>query len=133
MDDVAVFAGKASKPYAFTAEGNYIGFFGEGDDQSLKYDFVLDGAVAKTFDASPHAGGALMTWRSFPVDGWERGESAAHAFELRPQPSADGRGSVRSGSVGTARIVPNPGLAVDGPGSDDLLEKLDHSRGKQGE
>ena len=133
MDDVAVFAGKASKPYAFTAEGNYIGFFGEGDDQSLKYDLVLDGAVAKTFNASPHAGGALMTWRSFPVDGWERGESAAHAFELRPHPSADGRGSVRIGSVCTARIVPNPGLSVDGPSSDDFLEKLDHSRGKQGE
>lgn len=42
----------------------------------------------------------------------------------------DGKGEVRLGSVCTARIVPNPGLAADGVLKDDLLEKLDHGRGK---
>ena len=71
-----------------------------------------------------------MTWRSFPVEGWTAGACVTKAVELRPQPSADGKGEVRLGSVCTARIVPNPGLAADGVPKDDLLEKLDHGWGK---
>ena len=130
MADVAAFSGTESKPYAFTADGNFIAFFGEGDEKSVKYDLVLDGKVATTFDASPHVGGSLMTWRTFPVDGWTTGARVTQAVELRPQPSADGTGEVRLGSICTARIVPNPGLVADGVAKDGLLEKLDHGRGK---
>ena len=124
MGDVAAFSGTASAPLAFSARCNFVGFFGEGDDNAVKYDLVADGRTVKTFDASPHVKARLFTWRIMPL------MTAASSFEVRPIPSADGKGEVRIGSICTATIVPNAGYALDATTTDKALEKLDPARGE---
>lgn len=129
MDDVAVFGGTSAAPLAFSAKGNFVGIFGEGDDKALKFAMTEEGNTLASFDASPHIGARLFIWRPKALDGWEKGEGAERDFALVPLPSADGKGELRVGSICTATIVPSVTVNDAGSVFDAGLEKLDHARG----
>jgi len=131
MEDVAAFSGKARSPLAFEATGNFVAVFGEADEHAPKAEVVADGKEIATFDGYHRAGpGRLFIWRNALLPGWEDGVPRKHAFSIDPAPSGDEKGEFRIGSVCTATIVPAVRHAEGRGASADVLEKIDHMRGK---
>ena len=130
MGDVAAFSGTVRSPLTVTAPGNFVGLFGEGDNNSLAFTVSADGQPVFTGKASTGVG-RLFIWRSARLDDWADGESRTHTFVIDPIPSADGKGELRIGSVCTATLVPvQPDAHLSAPAaSDATLEALDHARG----
>lgn len=129
MDAIAAFGGQEASPLAFAAAGNFIGLFGEGDDDALAFEVTADGKTVLQGKAATGVG-RLFIWRHKVLDGWRAGESRPHAFEIRPIPSARPKAELRIGSICTATLVPS--VAPDGNEGDasgKALERLDHGRG----
>lgn len=127
MDGVTVSKGA---PLKFTMRGNYLGFFGEGDDNALKCDVICDGKKVTTFDFSPHVLGArLFVWRTVALDNNVANANAEHTIELVPQASTNAKAELHIASICTAAIKPVRATTLEAQASD-ALEALDHARGK---
>ena len=123
MGDVAASKAGAS-PFAFSASCNFVGFFGEGDENALQCELADAGVVVETFRTSPGPG-RLFVFRNHLMQGWQNG-AKEHRFTLAP--AGDGKGELRIESVLTATIVPSdPSAAESGRGAG--VEALDHARG----
>ena len=129
MDDVAAFSGVRAEPLPFKAAGNFVGLFGEGDNDALAFSISADGQTAFKGKASTGVG-RLFIWRHALLDDWPDGASRVRAFAVEPVPSADGKGALRIGSLCTATIVPVAPAPSAAKPSDAALEALDHARGK---
>ena len=129
MGDVAVAKG-AAEPLVFDATCNYIGFFGEGDENGLSFELADGNGPLATFGSSP--GGRLFFFRRHLLEGWEKG-AKAHRFTVKPV--AAEKGEFRLESVLTATIVPTDPSAAGAAGRNtkDSVEALDHARGKKSE
>ena len=128
MGDVAVATPK-SAPLAFDATCNFVGFFGEGDENGLSFELADGNGTLETFKSSPGPG-RLFFFRRHLMPEWEKG-AKARRFAVRPV-SAE-KGELRIESVLTAILVPTDPSAADAAGrkSKDGVEALDHARGKK--
>ena len=128
MEDVAAFSGGEASPLTLRARGNFIGVFGEGDDDALPFRITADGR--EVFSGTAATGfGRLFIWRFAALSEQLEDDGAEHAFAIHPQPNGNGKSMLRIGSVCTATLVPNTPAITEGGGAE-ALEELDHARGK---
>ena len=127
MGDVAVATPKAAS-LSFDATCNYIGFFGEGDENGLSFELSDENGTLETFRSSP-GHGRLFFFRRHLLPEWEKG-AKAHRFAVKPV--AAEKGDLRIESVLTATLVPtDPAAGAIGRNAKDSVEALDHARGKK--
>ena len=126
MGDVAA-AKAGAAALTFTADCNFIGVFGEGDEQGLAFTLAEADKPVDTWSSSPGPG-RLFIFRSRALDDWTQG-ARRRTFTLTP--AADGKGELHLESIMTATLVPAaPGTArATATSGTDKLEALDHGRG----
>ncbi len=128
MGDVASAKGCAA-PLEVSAECNFVGIFGEGDENALKFEVKADGAPFAEFGSSPGPG-RLFFYRVKAFPEWWNG-AAKHTFAITPV--AAEKGELHVESVMTATLVPaDPADAARRVRViEDKMEALDHGRGKK--
>ena len=102
MGDVAA-ARPGAAPLEFAAKCNFIGFFGEGDENGIPFAVSDGSARIGEFTSSPGPG-RLFIFRAQPLAEWRKG-ALEHRRSLTPATS--GRGELRLESVLTATLVPS--------------------------
>lgn len=134
MGDVAVATG-ASAAFETKAPCNYVGLFGEADDNAaLMAELTVDGKATKhAFWCG--AGGRLFVFRDSFLGDWQKGEGAERAIALKAL--ADEKkpnGQLRVESILTATFKPTAkGLEIaKNYGRKDFnLDAIDHARGQK--
>ena len=128
MGDVASAKGCAA-PLEVSADCNFVGIFGEGDENGLKFAVKADGEPFAEFGSSPGPG-RLFFYRVKAFPEWWNG-AAKHTFAISPV--AAEKGELHVESIMTATLVPaDPADAARRVRViEDKMEALDHGRGKK--